>query len=567
MVCRETLIASLLSLDWKITPRNSDHQDELSGVIKYYTKLIQNGGNYPELGLDYTGLLEWMIGDLLDLPFGTAAEIGRKMDEPGGRVMWIKPLDGGTLYPTLNADFPVVQYYQNYNVIPFPQHAIARTFMSPQQFIYREGWGMAPPEKIYFAISLLNRGDSYYANLLLDTPTAGILDLGDMEKESATEWIESFRTFMSDSPSPFKVPVLYEHNNKVEFIPFGKVPNDILFDKVTLKYAALVASAYGMSLSDIGLQTTSASGETLAGSIRQERRTRKTGFARVKSKWKFLIERFLPETLQFELIDADDELNVALGRARLASATAFAQFREIGAFSPQEIRSQVIADGLMSISLPETIPPDAAPPVEPGQADERPGALGQGISASSGGEGEIRSIAFDPKVKNMSKFIATIVKQVSPKIQEQLQLVGEDEVFLLRSAVGQSLFSDTDDFEIQGEITKILSSYKSLGTLKLNIKDIDAEIEELHGVSLKPYSKEIQDEIKLGVNEYLAKATAFTVNEVILQENAFDSRDTLDYDYIVEEVSTRMLSGLNAFVSAYANDVIVKYIEKAKLES
>ena len=54
MICRETLIMQLLSLDWTIEPVDSEKRDELQGVIKYYTKLIEQGGYY--YGLDYSGL-------------------------------------------------------------------------------------------------------------------------------------------------------------------------------------------------------------------------------------------------------------------------------------------------------------------------------------------------------------------------------------------------------------------------------------------------------------------------------------------------------------------------------
>src|SRR5512147_1484416 len=43
IVCRETLIASLLSLDWKITPVNSKYKEELEPTSKYYTRLLKNG--------------------------------------------------------------------------------------------------------------------------------------------------------------------------------------------------------------------------------------------------------------------------------------------------------------------------------------------------------------------------------------------------------------------------------------------------------------------------------------------------------------------------------------------
>ena len=56
-VCRETLIASLLSLDWKITPVNSHYKEELTPTIRYYTRLFKNGGDYAGLSLDYSVLI------------------------------------------------------------------------------------------------------------------------------------------------------------------------------------------------------------------------------------------------------------------------------------------------------------------------------------------------------------------------------------------------------------------------------------------------------------------------------------------------------------------------------
>jgi len=377
IICRETLIANLLSLSWKITPRDMSQKDELDGTIKHYTKLFERGGNNPELELDYSTLVEWIVADLLDTPFGGVAEVGRKNDAENGRVMWLKPLDAATMYPTLNKDFPAVQYYNGVEAIPFPQHAIARTYMTPRPYMDRQGWGMPAPEKVFFALEMLSRGDKYYANLLLDIPTAGILDLGDMERSSAEEWVESFKAFMGDSEQAFRIPVLYEHNNPINYIPFGKVPNDIMFDNITTKYAAIVASAYGMTLNDIGLSGNG--GGTLAGTIRSDAKYRNTGFARLKTKVKYFFDQILPDTLQFTLIDYDHELNVAMGRARLASATAFKTFMDMKAVSPQEIRQQSIADGLWSITLPDELPPDSEFP----EPEVPTGAFGKPIAGGT----------------------------------------------------------------------------------------------------------------------------------------------------------------------------------------
>jgi hypothetical protein len=541
VVCRETLIANLLSLDWKITPRDSTYREELEPTIKHYTKLFSRGGDYASLSLDYSGLIEWIVGDLLDTPFGGAAELGRAGNRPGGRVVWIRPLDAGTLYPTLNEETPIVQYYNQYEAVAFPYWSISRMFMSPHSFILREGWGMAPPEKIYFALEMLNRSDKYYANLLLDIPTAGILDLGDMEKSSAEEWITAFKSFVNENTTAFRVPVLYEHNNPVEFIPFGKVPNDIMFNQITLKYAALVAAGYGMSLSDIGLQTTSASGETLAGSIRQERRTRKTGFARVKAKVKSFFDHILPDSLEFNLVDYDDELNVALGRARLASSQAFASFRQIGVVSPQEVRSQLIQDGLMSISLPDEIPADAKPDPLLSPNGE-PEMLQGGKPPSAGGEGEVRaldSVSFKPKSRTLNTFIDDIVLNVSPKLIEVFSSISDDEIEVMKSLISESVFAEDDALEF-GLLISTLLKNKSLGTFVYgNLEDelLSLLDDGYENVNLKSFIVTLKSRIRDGLSDFIGRAVLITMLNA-------DSMDA-------ETIKDKIVNSLQEYVSAH----------------
>ena len=549
IVCRETLIANLLSLDWKITPRESKYKEELEPTIKYYTKLFSHGGEYSGLGLDFGGLIEWIVGDLLDIPFGGAAEIGRKGDTETGRVQWIRPIDGGTLFPTLNQEFPLVQYYPSYStdVVVFRPWEMSRTYMSPHSFILREGWGMAPPEKVYFALDLLTKGDKYYANLLLDIPTAGILDLGDMEKSSAEEWITAFKTFVNDNTTSFKIPVLYEHNNKTEFIPFGKVPNDIMFNHITLKYAALVAAAYGMSLSDIGLGTTSASGETLAGSIRQERRTRKTGHARTKAKAKWFFDQILPDNLEFNWIDYDDELNVAMGRARLASSQAFTTWMNDGVLSPLEVRQQIIQDGLMSVSIPDEIPPEAKPmtPAERtiryiGKGDKPPGTpgnkepelVGNPKAPSGGGEGDIKrslvidTVSFKPKSKTLDNYVRKLASEFAPTVIETLSSVSEDEVEVWRSTLIESILDDNVDFGIQ--LSELLKT-KSLGTFDFG--DLESVVGDR--------AEELKSNIKNKLSEHIGRAVL--VNVLTSQAEP---------ENIVQDVIGRINSTLSEYIHA-----------------
>jgi hypothetical protein len=97
----------------------------------------------------------------------------------------------------------------------------------------------------------------------------------------------------------------------------------------------------------------------------------------------------------FNFIDLDDEVSVALSRARLANATAAQLMIASRTFSPKEARRQTIADGLFSIPLPEDPPEDEFPalPDPNAPANKSVGLLGKPVAPSQGGQGEIKSQA------------------------------------------------------------------------------------------------------------------------------------------------------------------------------
>ncbi len=573
IACREVLISLLTGLDWNISARDADDKETLAPSIKYYTKLLNHGGYY--LGTDFTGLMEWVLGDLLDIPFGGAVEIGRKGDDPKGRVVWLRPLDGGTLYPTLNLQFPIVQYYQGYTAVAFPDWAVSRLMMTPRPEIFREGWGIAPPEKIYFALDMLNRGDKYYANLLLDVPPAGILDLGDMDEPSARAWVDQFRQFIANTTDAFRIPVLYEHNNEVKFLPFGKVPNDIMFDHISLKYAALTCAAYGLSLNDIGLQTTARGGETLAGSIRSQNQTRRTGIARLKTKVKGFIESILPDNLMFEWIDYDDEHNVAMGRARLASATGLNLMVQAGSFSAEEARMQMLRDGLVDIPIPNSLPPDAQPqtPAAPGQPGKKPPknvtALGHGVPPSLGGEGQgsnaarsfvRRSKSSDARVE---KFIRDVVAAIYPQVLTNIYSFSDEEIIISKSAIDDGLMSDG--------VVKLLASFAE-GKPKLNLNQgyvvDDPDFQSHNFWNDEARKKYFLERLRDGVNGMLAKSIAEELNNVLYDlavqdittttfekvmepEMAVEGSVDFDYNNICESVKSRVVESLDFTLKSY----------------
>ena len=540
VTCKETMVSNIADLDWKITPRESNMRDELKGTINYYEKFLRNGG-YS--GLDYIGFLEWFINDLNDLPFGTAWEVGRKGDSPEGRAAWMEPLDGGTLYPTNNKDFPVIQYYNSYYAT-FPAHAIARAYLNPRTEIERRGWGMAPPEKIFLAMEMLARGDRYYANLLLDIPPVGVFDMADITWEDAHTWIESFRTFtQGGAVDGFRIPVLAEHQKDVKFIPLGKDPNAIMYDVITLKYAALTVAGYGMSLGDIGLQGSSASGETLAGSIRSEQKTNRTGKARNKGKIKYFVESILPPTLQFDFIDTDGERLSMLGRARLANATAMNQFRQMEAISPEEARLQMIQDGIFTISMTEKPPKEAKldkPEIgafgKPTKPPERPGTVGSPQAPSLGGDGEVKASLTVEKGRSFNARIGKLTKRIceniAPILMDSVHSVSEDELYLLRSAVDESLFGEEDTFGL-GEILKAIWVQENW----VSIKNEDVEIlkslfaskyiwemtdEEMDKIDFAPHLQELKHRVSSEIKVFIGKSIVSMLKDSILKEGELE---------------------------------------------
>ena len=512
-LCRETIISNYIALDWKIEPKESDQRDELKDEIEYYTEFFQNTGKY-----EYETIVEWIGTDLLDIPFGAAAEVGRAGDNPDGRVLWLELLDAATLYPYPHDDWPVYQHLKEVNgmkPIFFPKYAINRVYYSPRTNIYMEGWGMPPPEKIYLALELLSRGDRYYANLLLDTPEAGLLDLGDMSEIAAKEWIKAFREMLGGI-DPLKIPVLYEHNNDVNFIPFGKPPTDLMFDRITAKYASMVAAGYGISLSDIGIQTTTSGGDTLAGSIRDERKSRRTGFARFKKKMISFFNFMLPKTLEYKIIDMDDELSVALGRARLANATAASQYIDKGIFSAQEMRLQAIADGLISVSVPEKIPEDAVPMLPQGGSPERPSVLGKPIAPSQGGYGEVlpKGDVFSDDIHRvigvsdvaLRQMIRSVIQPMSIQTQEILEELDDGELQAWDDWYDEMLWGD--DMEGLSELTMVtLSESKDRlitlmdkinpwWKLSISVDDVYKEFSDVMDKKVKIRSAEIGEDIQ-----------------------------------------------------------------------
>lgn len=381
MICRDFLITQILQLRWEIRATDPAQGPTLANEINHYTEIFRQGE-----GDGFDVLLDALLQDVLDIPFGGALEAVR---DSKGTLHELVNIDGATLYPTYDREFPVIQQVTTspLDVVALRANEVYRLFLSPRTSMKRKGWGMAPPERIFLALVLVSRGDRYYANLLLDTPPAGILDLIDMSEDSAVEWVGSYRELLV-GPEYFKIPVLYEHETAATFIPFGQSPNELAFPSTILQYMALTCAGYGMTVSDIGLTDPQ---RTLAGSIREERRSRHFMVGLLSTKLTALFSRILPSYLKFMFVRDDQETMVALGRSRLTHARAMGELINRQILSPDEALEQLITDGLVTIHLDMENRPELPTEILTSPAIQEHHLVGKPVPPDEGGHGEIKS--------------------------------------------------------------------------------------------------------------------------------------------------------------------------------
>lgn len=369
MICRDHLITYLQALPWEIRPR--DPKAKLDDDVAYYEKYIL---------ADFDNIVDKLWQDALDLPVGGNVETVRWpanvlpiVEYNGeeykctktwskGHLFKIINMDGATILPTYDDDFPIAQKIMEdiNSVVYFKPEEAARILLTPRPELRMKGYSMPPPERIYLALTLLFRGDQYYANLLLDTPPAGVLDLIDMQKEDAKEWVLSFRNMFEGVIDPLKIGVMYEHTSPAQWIPFGRPPTDMLFDTVSIKYAKIVAAGYWLTLGNVGLD---AKGDTLAGSIREDMAAMKTGYGVIKEKTKNLLDSIIPPYLEWTPKEISYETLTGKGRAFLVYAQALKVTKEAGALKPSEVQAQLVSEGFITV---EVEVPDDEPEPMPG---------------------------------------------------------------------------------------------------------------------------------------------------------------------------------------------------------
>lgn len=448
ILARNHLVNYLQALPYSITAKDDSEKDELEGDIDYYISVLNdpvNGG--------FDGIIDLLWQDALDLPVGGNVEIVRwpvgilpSVELNGetasvtrswskGHTFKIVPLDGATMFPTYDTDFPMAQrvdYYNMLNPTFFKPYEVGRILMYQRPEIYLKGYAMPPPEAAFLAVTLLTRGDKYYADLLLDTPPAGILDLRDMEQATATQWVSSFRDLLGGI-DPYKIGVLYEHQQEAKFIAFSKPPTELMYDTTTLKYARILVSFYGLNLGVLGLEENKG---TMAGAIRDKHQVALTGYGMVNEKTTNLINDYIiPPYLKFAFLEQDFERQTAQGRAFVLFSQALKNLTDSGIISSQIAQAQLRGEGFITVEVDEE--EAIEPEIQENGKEKIEGPKTQQIvdkvPVDEGGKGDATDKAFVTKqseldgpgdissVKPRSPFFSRMDKVVSPAMKSVTQ--------------------------------------------------------------------------------------------------------------------------------------------------
>ena len=339
-VCIRTLITQITAIPWAII---GDDEEE----VKYYTSVLQHAN-----GENHDTFVERLVQDVLTIPFGGAVEVVRYPTDGVVASTW--HVDASTMFPTYDEELLYVQVNPD-NTLDreyFDGEQIKRIMWAPRSDIKNYGWSKTPLMEVLPTIEAVMRSDVFYANLLSDTPEAGILDLMDMKQEAAQDWVKSWQSLMIGIDA-LKVPVLYEHEKAAQFIPFTRSPSELTLPELVKRLVEIVVAAFGMNIGDLGLYEHT---NTKAGTSASIALSKRQGLGALLKKITSLYnESILPDTVNFKFnpIDEEDKLKKSQTERQRAETLKILGTADPSTGQPlfpaNILRKQAIQDGLITV--------------------------------------------------------------------------------------------------------------------------------------------------------------------------------------------------------------------------
>jgi len=376
--CVKSLNDQLVALPHHITTKDKSQRSIHEGLIDYYEEEVIakfNGENFD------TGTMR-TNRDVLTIPMGGNCEVVRKISGPWqGEVDRVENLDGGTLAPTGDYWYPIIQRdpddFDKY--VLFGKDDIQRILLNPRpEFGLLSEMQQAPLEMCYLAIDAISKGDFYYLNQLTETPSAGILDLKDMAKKEAIEWAKSWRELLTGNDA-LKIPILYDHEEDAKWIPFGPPPESAMVNDGLDRYTKLIHACFGMYTQDTGLTERDASPGGQGGATLDRKSWHK--FNALVAVWENFWNAVLPNILVFKFEEVNIEETERIARAAVAEANALGIYARMGALGLTEVRRELQESGFLSIYIDtEKLPEDTVAALAMEMAMENPRTVVDGQS-------------------------------------------------------------------------------------------------------------------------------------------------------------------------------------------
>jgi hypothetical protein len=333
--CIATLILQLTAVPYDIQCEDEKRQ-------AYYLSVLDHLN-----GEDWRTFWGRVIRDTLEVPFGGAFEPVRWQTGPQkGELYTLLHVDGGSLAPTYDRELPYVQInpLRSYDRVHFGQDELIRLPWMMRTDLQSYGWSFTPCMDCFPAIESLVRSDIFYNSLLSDTPPPGILDLLDMTYDDASTWVESFRATF-EGIDRFKVPVLYDHSQKAEWISFQETGLHSSLAEIVKRYAEIVASAFGMSIVDLGLYEYA---QTKAGGVAQLDASRRQGLGALMNAIATVLNaRVFPDDVKFVWKPVDTEDSVKKASAQKTRIDGLKTLVEAKIIKRHEARDMLAAEGII----------------------------------------------------------------------------------------------------------------------------------------------------------------------------------------------------------------------------
>jgi hypothetical protein len=240
----------------------------------------------------------------------------------------------------------------------------------------------------------------------------------------------------------------------------------------------------------------------------------------------------------------------------LANAQADEIFTRNQIYAPQELRAQGLVDGLVTVSVPETLDTKSIDWPASGNTTS-PGLLGEKVSAENGGRGEVSSVQASQAIIDLKKQVDKTVKQAYYPIHDFITTIKNmkpEEVEAWKKHIADALLWRDPEARMIEDVEQrrrtIQGSLKNngLGEVRFNSEDtlgvLDALREKAYLVYQDADFVTLEEQIRtIDIQKYMSQASteATDIAQSIMATTIMsDMIDELTIDPTVEKSDNKV---------------------------